>query len=214
MTLKITGISSRAAGEEICVTFEISGENESQKQRESFLISARQYLVLCPQRGECDTDMYDAISRASEVFAALKRGTAILSCGACSEKALCTKLRAKGFEREVAESAVSELLSLGLINANSDAYREAQRQAAKLWGERRITSELYAKGYSQEAISAAMSALEDGGIDYAENCRALIKKRYKDVPADSVQRQKMIAALIRYGYSMSQIKEALSAKKP
>ncbi len=210
MTIEITNISLRAAGEEICVSFLLTGESEEQTRRESFVISARQYLVLCPQKGESDTAMYDAIEHAARVFAALGRGLAALKCGRCSEKALVSKLRGKGFEREVAEEAVAQLVSRGLLNANDDAYREAERQAAKLWGEKRITAELYAKGYSSESIDSAMSALRNEGIDYIANCRALLEKKYGELPEDSAERRRAIAALMRYGYTVSDIKEAIS----
>ncbi len=212
MTLKIIGISSRAAGQEICVTFELTGEAEGQVQRESFVISSRQYLMLCPQKGECSMEIYDEIAHAAQVFSALKRGISVLSFGAYSEKALIAKLKSKGFDREIAAEAVGELVSRGLLDAMSDAYREAQKQVSKLWGEKRIVAELYAKGYSGEAISAAMKALADEGVDYVANCRALIDKKYGEFPAESTERQKAISALIRYGYTTSEIKNAVSCK--
>ncbi len=212
MTLNIIGISSRAAGEEICVTLELTGEGEGQVQRESFVISSRQYLMLCPQKGECSMEIYDEIAHAAQVFSALKRGISVLSFGTCSEKALIAKLRSKGFDRGIAEEAVGELVSRGLLDAKSDAYREAQKQAAKLWGEKRIVAELYAKGYSGEAIAEAMSALADDGVDYIANCRALIDKKYGEFPTEQSARQKAISALIRYGYTTSEIKNAISCK--
>ncbi len=212
MRLYIVGISSRAAGEELCVTFELVGEGERQIQRESFVISARQYLVLCPQKGESNPQIYDAISHAANVFSAVKRGMAMLGYGACSQNALLLKLRGKGFEREVAEDAVAQLVSQGLLNANADACREAEKQAAKLWGKKRIAAELYAKGYSAESVGAAMSALADSGVDYIQACRTLIEKKYGELPTESTARRKAIAALVRYGYTAQEIKEALTNK--
>ncbi len=213
MTVKIISISSRAAGEEICVTLELTGEGEGQVQRESFVVSSRQYLMLCPQKGECSMEIYDEIAHAAQVFSALKRGISVLSFGSCSEKALIAKLISKGFDREIAAEAAGELVSRGLLDAKSDAYREVQKQVAKLWGEKRIVAELYAKGYSQETISGAMSALAEDGVDYIENCRALINKKYGELPSEPMLRKKAISSLVRYGYTVSQIKEAVSSGK-
>lgn len=209
MTVRITSLCAINSGEEIKVTFETVGDGTEQICRESFIISSRQYLVLGLSKGECTTEVYDTVAHLSEVWGAVRRGTALLAYGACSEKALRVKLVSKGFDREVAAEAVEELTSLGLMCPLDDALREAQRQCAKLWGKKRIAAELYAKGYSSDTVAYALDALEKSGIDYAENCRALIKKRYGKPPEDISDKKKMYDALVRYGYTSSQIREAL-----
>ena len=46
-------------------------------------------------------------------------------------------------------------------------------------------------------------------MDFSLNCSKLIKKKYLPLPKDKKEMQKIIAALMRYGYSMSQIKSAV-----
>ena len=54
-----------------------------------------------------------------------------------------------------------------------------------------------------------MLALEGDRIDYAENCAKLILRSYRHALGDPNAQKKMYAALMRYGYSSSEIKEAL-----
>ena len=209
MRIEITSLYSKNSGEEVVVTFALTSDDAQSTDRHSFTLSAKQYLILSPTKGESDADTFDAVSHAATVWQATKRGIYILGYGACSEKALAAKLVAKGFDRQTAREAVNEIVARGLIRPNDDAAREAQRQAAKLWGKSRVISALYEKGYSAEAVGAAMDALEASGIDYVENCRALIRKKYAEIPTDAKARAKIVAALARYGYSMSEIKQAL-----
>lgn len=213
MTVFITSIGAVNAGEEIRIAFEIRGDGTEHVQRESFMISSRKYLVMGLEKGECPTDVYETVAREAEVWSAVKRGVALLSYGACSEKALRMKLSAKGFDKEIAAEAVMEISSMGVMDADRDALVEAQKCVAKLWGKRRITAELFSKGYSSEAVGFAMRALEESGVDYAENCRRLMLKRRVRITDDLRERQKIFAAVSRYGYSASEIKEAYISLK-
>ena len=55
-------------------------------------------------------------------------------------------------------------------------------------------------------------AFEDNGVDFDKNCDLLVKKKYSRIPTDKKELQKIIAALMRYGYSLSQIKRAINSK--
>ena len=113
-----------------------------------------------------------------------------------------------------AEEAAEELVAMGLIVPDSDASALARRCVAKLWGRNRIAAELYEKGYSSNAVDAAMAYLEDSQIDFVGNCRALIGKRYDTLPSDITERKRLYAALCRYGYSSSEIKQAMESMRP
>ena len=193
------------------ITFLVSDGGDN-SERNTFTVSSRQFLTLGVTKGETDTDMFDAVSRAAIVWSATKKGMTLLGYGASSEKALRIKLTTKGFEREIAEEAVASLVSMGLMNATDDATELAEKLLSKLWGRKRIIAGLYEKGYSSEDVATAMNALDDMNIDFAENCRLLIEKRYGGVPDDTNARRKLFAALTRYGYSSFEIKEALTGK--
>lgn len=209
MLIDIVSIYALNAGSEICVSFEITSDGGDKSCRESFIISAKQYLTMSPAKGRCTEEQYDEIAYASEVWGAVKKGTSLLGYGACSKKAMRIKLVSKGFSKAVADEAVAELIALGFMRPAEDALREAQRLSDKLFGKKRIVSELYEKGYDAEAVTSALNELENMGVDYVENCRKFIFKRYGDIPEDEVQRRKFYAALQRYGYTISDIRDAI-----
>ncbi len=193
----------------LSLTVEISSDGRREKR--VLVIPDKLYLELKLKKGEIDTEMFDRIEAESKVCAAYRRGTSILGYGANSERALARKLIQKGFDKESAQAAAAALKSEGCINEERDAEREAEACLRKCWGERRILAKLYEKGYSDEAVSAVRSMLDE--VDFPELCAELIKKRYRPFPADKKEREKAVASLMRYGYTLSQIRQALSLIK-
>lgn len=208
MTVSVLSISARGDSE-IAVTFEI--RNGELAQKECFLLSASVFADLRLAVGECDRDTFDAVSDAAELYRATKKGLSLLGYGASSQKALYRKLVLKGFSKDIAQRAALELSESGYINENSDAVREAERCVLKLWGKKRIIAHLRSKGYSEENVREAVYSLEDSGIDFAEVCSERLKKAVDSLPSDPKEMQKLIASLMRYGFSGSEIKEAIKA---
>ena len=182
--------------------------NGEHRQRETFVVSPRLVADLRLRTGVCDTACYDAVSRGSEVGAAVKKGLYLLGYGSCSERTLVRKLASKGFSQQIAREAVSEIERRGYLNEDADALREAQRCVAKRWGQRRIAAALMSKGFAQESIQRALYTLEDQGVDYVELCAERIQSKAERIPRDPDDRRKMIASLQRNGFSMSEIQEA------
>jgi SOS response regulatory protein OraA/RecX len=65
---------------------------------------------------------------------------------------------------------------------------------------------LHQKGYDSETINEAKKHMET--IDFIDVCVKLVREKYKTLPKDDAERQKVIAAIIRHGFSMSEIKAA------
>lgn len=206
MTLRITCLSAHGA-DEIQVSFEI-GDGEH-TDRESFVISTCDCADLRLCAGPCTTEQYDAVAYASSLYSARRKGLILLGYGRCSQRALSRKLCARGIEREIAEAAAADLAKEGYLDDGADALAEAERGVAKRWGERRIAASLREKGYDDESIRQALWALEDRGVDFVENCAALIRSRYSELPSDPKERQKILASLSRMGYTSSAIRDAL-----
>ena len=212
INVTVTSICARSAGEEMDVTFAVS-DGAGNREQSRFTLSARQLISLGVTKGEADTELYDRVSYASEVWSATKKGMAFLGYGAKSEKAMRIKLVSKGFDRQVAKEAVAELVAMGLIRAENDAAQMAKSLVSRGWGKKRIVASLYEKGYSAEAVSFAVNALEDMDVDFSEKCRELIEKRYGRIPTDPAEQRKMYGALVRYGYSSSEIRQAIEKIK-
>ena len=143
-----------------------SGENVDRRE---FLLLSSQYAELGVEKGGIDEDTFDAISEASELCLAVRRGMDILGYGAVSKKELVRKLTLRGVARDVASGAADMLASMGYVDENKDAARFAERGIRKYWGVRRIASELMSKGYGREAVAFAIESLE--GVDFSALCK-------------------------------------------
>ena len=207
MQIEICSLS--AAGEdEIAVSIEMRAADRREKRR--LVIPSEIYIELGLAKGECSRELYDTLEREAEIYTAYRRGLAILGYGACSKRMLTSKLISKGIDRSIAGIAVEKIESRGYIAEDASARREAERCAAKLWGESRIRAHLNSKGYGKDAVDDAMFSLEDAGVDFEENCVRLVESKCKCIPTDKLAMQKLIASISRYGYSLGEVKSAIN----
>ena len=206
--MEIAIISIVAGGDDdIAVSFELrEGENRSVSK---FWLSVSAYTQFSLSIGDSSQAVFDAVEREAKIHSAYKKALCFLSFGSQSRKALHTKLVMRGCEAEIAREAIERLVERHLLSEDDMAQREAEKCVLKLWGEARIRAHLAQKGYAEEQIKKAFFALEDEGVDFSLNCMKLIEKKYLPLPKDKKEMQKIIASLMRYGYSMSQIKAAL-----
>ena len=207
MDIKIVSVNAMSEGAEILLTVSISnGEGRAEKRK--LLIFTEQYLELGLSRGAfIDEDTFDKLERMSRQCKAMKKGSELLAYSASSERRLIQRLKSKGIDKESAEFAAARLKSMGAINEGLDVERAINSCLKKLWGEKRIYSDLSAKGYEREYIVSALAEIEPEVFE--ENCALLLKKKYRTLPTDPAEEKKMIASLVRYGYSFAEIKKAM-----
>ncbi len=210
MDIKIVSVNALSEGAEILLTISLScGEGRVEKRR--LLVFTEQYLELGLSKGMIlDEVTFDKLEENSRRCKAMKKGSDLLSYSASSERRLVQRLKSKGIDKESAEFAASKLKEMGAINEELDVERAVNTCLKKLWGKKRIYRELCAKGYEREYISSALDEVDDDV--FAQNCKTLFKKKYKSLPTDSAEQKKIVAALMRYGYSFSQIKYAMQTK--
>lgn len=209
MDIKIISVNAMSEGAEILLTVAISEGGRAEKRK--LLIFTEQYLELGLSKGALlDEESFDRLEKISKQCKAIKKGSDLLSYSASSERRLAQRLKGKGIDRESAEFAASKLKAMGAINEKIDVERALNAYLKKLWGKKRIYKELCAKGYERECIISALDEV-DGEV-FEENCALLLKKKYKILPSDPAEQKKIIAALIRYGYSFSEIKKAMQTK--
>lgn len=207
MRIEITSVNATGNGAEMVLTVQISdGEGRSEKRK--LLLFTEQYFELGLSRGAIlSEEQLDEMERLSGVCVAVRKGSDLLSYSPSSRRRLVSRLRAKGIDRESAESAAERLEEIGAINENADVERAVRGYLNKLWGRSRIRKELAAKGYSEKYINEHLSHIDEDTL--IDNCATLISKKYRTVPVSPDEKKKMIAALLRYGYSYSEIKQAL-----
>ena len=190
----------------VTVTVTICADGKTDKRYlllpETFVIDERL------AKGEISPDEFERIESESKKCRAYLRGANILGYGANSEKKLTEKLQKRGFDRETATAAAKKLQKDGFIDEENDAANKAFACARKLWGKKRIIAKLYESGYREDAIKAATERLSE--IDFTENCKKLITKKVNVLPTDRKELDKLTAFLIRYGYSLPEIKQSYS----
>ena len=197
---EILNVRAADGGARLVLTLECASDGEKKRETLSVL-TARMKGV--PKKGAIDADTYELLRREHALCAALATGLRSLSAGGGSCLQLRQKLCGKGVSRDIAEEAVRELCEKGCLDERAGALSCAQSGLRKLWGDRRILADLRAKGYGEEALLAAQERLreEDGT---ARLVRLLQKRRF-----DAENPEKLIASLMRYGYTRTEIRAAL-----
>ncbi|MBR6807892.1 MAG: RecX family transcriptional regulator [Clostridia bacterium] len=145
----------------------------------------------------------------SEICEAVSRAASLVSSAPHSCTALLMKLRVKGFSEDAAETAVSVLLKRGYIDEVSQAKDIAERLVkAKHRGPSRVASELRQKGYSADIAAAATESVSEEMYRTALMAAAMKKARL-GIPKDKKERDKMVAALVRQGFSVGNVIKCL-----
>ncbi len=122
-----------------------------------------------------------------------------------SKKELTDKLVAKG-HGEYACYAAEKLERYGYLDDRRFASLFANELIRlKSYGKRRVEQELYRKGIDREIISDVLSECDFP----TENLTVLIERKYLKYLSDEKGINKTVNALLRLGYSYSQIKDAI-----
>ncbi len=128
-----------------------------------------------------------------------------------SERELRNKLSRKYDEKSV-DSALEKLTDLGLVNDRRYAemlVRELYER--KKYGKNRVRNELYKRGIDSGIINEVIEEYENEfETDNVKTIVDIIRKKYYNKLVDEKSRQKTVAALVRLGYSFSDIRQAMS----
>ena len=206
MKIEVISVSAVSEGAEMIISVLIN-DGEGRVEKRKFLLFTEQYLELGIRRGSViDEETFDKIEELSKKCRAIRKGVDLLSYSSSSKTRLAHRLRAKGIDKESATNAAEQLEKMGLINEELDIERQVALCLKKLWGKRRIFRELCAKGYDRTLVEAEVSKIDDGIL--VQNCVACFRKNHKILPDDPEVRKKIVASLVRYGYTFSEIKEA------
>lgn len=202
-SIQITDMRRRSDAT-VVVDVTVCGGGQSEKLTFAFLSELYDAAELCP--GEISADVLCDIEFWANVTDAFNSACRSIAFAPSSYRALSAKLLAKGFAKSIAEQAIELIKRRGYVKEGEIAQRRAEILLSKLWGQTRIINKLYEEGFRDDALEEVYLFLE--GVDMAEQCAALIEKRYGDVPEDKSKRDKLAAALYRYGYSPSEIRTA------
>lgn len=212
MLISVCKILALGNGEEAEISLELSNGKETQyikgKVSASILSSLGLPAVLknpiLIERERCEE-----ILRSMKLYSAVRKGLDLLGYAKNTPKALLEKLKKRGYSADIAEEAVAFLVSKGYIREDEDAVQFAENLANKKgYGKKRIQQELFRKGFSEDVIR---EALECGEFDFSEACAKRIRSMGGVAIFETQEdRSKVIASLLRYGFSYEDIREARS----
>ena len=139
---------------------------------------------------------------------AYNKGLDFLSRRPYGTKELIKKLCEKGHEKESAQKACERLLELGLLNDEEYARILANDLLErKSYSIKRIKQELAFRGIDREIIENTVDSLDN---DPQKSIIILVKKKYINKLNDEKGKKRTVDALLRLGYSYSDIKNALN----
>lgn len=204
MKIEIVSCLPIHEGKEIEVTVETSEVYKMNTYRYTLPREAWVRLGLCV--GEISREDTKALLYEDEKYRATKKAFDILAFGRNSARTLALKLRHRNFSPRVCDEVAALMKEKGYIREDEDVVLEAEACVNKHWGMRRILMHLHQKGYDSDAMNVAKEYLAE--VDFAEVCAELIRKEYGTLPKDETERNRVIASVVRYGYSMTEIKNA------
>ncbi|MGV1006752.1 MAG: recombination regulator RecX [Candidatus Nanopelagicales bacterium] len=144
----------------------------------------------------------------------------LLTVRARSRAELAGKLAQRGYPDEVAETVLSRLAVVGLIDDEDFAeqwVQSRQRNAGK--GKRALAAELRIKGIDDEVIASALSGI-DAGVERVRAEQLVERKLRRETLTDSDEAKvlrRLVGMLARRGYSQSMavavVNDALAAER-
>lgn len=173
------------------------------------LVSEEQYARFDIKEGDRIDDAHFLKIREEMIFDnARRQAFTILSYGENNRKSLIQKLRAKGFSPDVCENIADYMEHRGYIDEKKQIGLLCDTYLRKKFGKLKIKSELIAKGYKREDVEAYVSR-NLSEVNFADNCAYIIENKYCPLPRESQEIAKMMGALMKYGYTIGDIKEAV-----
>lgn len=186
--------------------------NDMGTGEESLLLSLGEWKRLLGAHGqvlhvmdEVDEALYDKLHLAAEKTAALHEAARMLSSGDKSTKEIRRKLSAKSFSAEAVDHAVAILVKKGYLNEEKACLRIAEAAVrSKHYGKQRIVTYLCSHGFEVSVAKNAAASIPEE--IYREALVYQMQRKYPHASEMSrPEQQKMIAAMIRQGFSAGEV---------
>lgn len=156
---------------------------------------------------EIDDDELEELKMLVNSRLAYSQALRYLTLRAHSADELYKKLTKK-YDSLCAEFAVKKCRELGFIDDEDFAVRYATELAEKKkYGLSRIRQELKLKGIDNDLVDKVISELN---VDCNKSIIDVVNKKYSDCLYDEKGKRRMIAGLMRLGFSYGDIKTALA----
>ncbi len=148
----------------------------------------------------------EALIFESDYRRAKSRAVWYLDRKAYTEKALYEKLVKAGFGKQACARVIARYVEVGLLDDERYARNYAERLMEANVSKREAVAKMLTKGVPYDLIK---SVLEETDLDAQTQIKNLLDKKYRTKLAAENGAQKVFAALVRKGFSYSDVKEAL-----
>ncbi len=149
---------------------------------------------------------WEQVSYANKLRTAKERALYLLDYKDYSYTELFKKLE-QNYPTQVCFDTMARLVEIGVINDKRYAVNMARRLAeVKGFGYYRCVREMRLKGLDNEFIEEALAPYRENAV---ERLKELVEEKYAHKIRDKKSLDKVKNALVRLGYSFSQVKEAL-----
>jgi len=155
---------------------------------------------------ELDDGTMEALQTSARSSSAKAQAANIIGSRPLSKRELTRRLVQKGNEETDAQAAADWLEDLGAVDDAAYAAALARHYGARGYGPQRLREELRRRGVPRELWEDALAELPDSG----EALDALIQKRRRGDLTDPRERRRICDALLRRGFSWSQVKAAMA----
>ena len=215
MRFSIYRILAVENGEEAEISLEITNGREIQQIKGRVSASMFSDLGLPLTLKEplfIEKECCEEILRCMKLHSAIKKGICLLGYASNTAKALSRKLKMKGYPDDIAEQAAAYLKEKGYIREADEARLFAENLAThKYYGKNRIKKEMFSKGFPEDVIRETLEFIE---VDFSEICAHRIRSMGGvGILKNAEQKNKAVSALMRYGFSYQDIRNAVELLK-
>ena len=154
---------------------------------------------------ELDDETLAAIQQSAKRSGTKAKAANMIASRPLSKRELQKRLVQKGSDAADAEAAVEWLEELGAVDDEAYAAALARHYCSRGYGAARVREELHRRGVPRELWDDALSQMSDS----RETLDALIQKKKRGDLADPKERKRVCDALLRRGFSWSEVRAAL-----
>lgn len=156
----------------------------------------------------CEIEDVNALVFESDYRRAKSRAVWYLDRNDHTEKALYDKLIRAGFRKEACAKVIARYVEVGLLDDERYARNYAERLMTANVSKREAVAKMLQKGVPYDLAKAV---LEETEADEQTQIKNLISKKYRSKLAQEKGSEKVFAALVRKGFSYSEVREALKS---
>lgn len=161
------------------------------------------------EKSEIDGEEFIELEAGILKRRAFNKGLDLLATREHSRREIIDKLTQRGYDRELAAETADRLSEYGYLSDERFASLFARElKERKKLGKVRIRQELLRKGIDRDIIENVLSETEENPVK--EICE-ILERKYPHFSEDEKNRNRAINALLRYGYRIHDIKNAMNS---